>query len=151
MPEKQLGILAGVDTNELVLEAPFLSLLEISSESPKKYSMDDMAFMSVQNFYASASPPPKNYINRKNDNLRYWEPVKNEFVLLLCTDDKKYDELRENIKNYKTPVLTTVSAAIGAKLGVESAVIMNFCATCLYFAIKIHKEAFCAELRKANK
>ena len=151
MPEKQLSILAGIDTNELVSEAPFLSLLEIGNEPPEKFSMDDMAFMSVQDFYASATPPPKNYINPKKGNLKYWVPIKNEFVILLCTEDKKYDELRENIRSYKTPVLTTVSAAIGAKLGVESAVIINFCAICIYFAVKIHKEAFCTELRKSNK
>jgi len=151
MPEKQLGILAGIDTNELVYEAPFLSLMEISDESPEKFSMDDMAFMSVQEFYGSASPPPKNYINPKKDNLKYWEPIKNEFVILLCTNDKKYDDLRKQLKTIKTPALTTISAAIGAKIGVESAVIINFCAICVYFAVKIHKEAFCAELRKTNK
>ena len=151
MSAKPLHILAGIDTNELVYEAPFLSLLEIHDESPNKYSMDDMAYLSVHEFYASANPPPNDYINHKKANYKYWESVKREFVTLLCTDDEKYDDLREKMKSIKTPTAATISAAIGAKLGVESAVIINFCAICIYFAVKIHKEAFCTELKKMIK
>lgn len=79
---------------------------------------------------------------------KYWEAVKVEMHILLCTSDKKYDDLRKQLtiesKNGTNAIVIGIAAAFGSVLGVEATAIVGFCAAVLYGAIKIGKEAFCA-------
>ncbi|MDA3917527.1 MAG: hypothetical protein PF690_11215 [Deltaproteobacteria bacterium] len=139
----------------LIAEASCLAMLEIDSESSKDFSLDDMAyFLANENsFCASAEIPDKNKIKQTKSDLRYWDLIKKEFISFLCTDDKKYDDLRQKLNTKmnqgKTTAIGIISAVMGEKLGLESTSIIGFSAILLYFAIKIHKEAFCTYLAKS--
>lgn len=78
----------------------------------------------------------------------YWDQVKHEIFTLVCTDDKKYSDLRaslEKVGNKGTNVIVaTISASVGSAMGVGAGVISGFCAVALYFVIKIGKESYCA-------
>ena len=92
-------------------------------------------------------------IKPAKSEIKYWDLIKAGFVSFLCTEDKKYDDLRKKlnikIRQGKTTAVAMISAVMGEKLGLESTSIIGFCAIILYFVIKIHKEAFCAYLAKS--
>ena len=95
----------------------------------------------------SSKKPDISKIKPAKATWQYWEPVKKQIHLLFCTNDTRYDELRQKIKHLKTPVATYIAAYIGAKIGIEPTKIIGFCAICIYFTVKIHKEAICEELK----
>jgi ABC-type antimicrobial peptide transport system permease subunit len=78
----------------------------------------------------------------------WWPRVKHEFHVFLCTDDAKYEDLREKLRESasvtSTTVLSAIAAAIGSTLGFEAGAIVGLVAVCIYAAIKIGKEAYCA-------
>jgi hypothetical protein len=77
----------------------------------------------------------------------YWKNLKEEFRLLVCTDDLKYKDLRENLvkagdKSYTT-VVAAIAAAIAATLSLTVGVLVPFCALCLLALLRLGKEAYC--------
>ena len=79
---------------------------------------------------------------------KYWEAVKSEIRILICTDDEKYSKLRKQLtlegeKGTKS-IVAIISAFIGSVLGVEATMLTGFCAVSLYAISKIGKEAYCA-------
>jgi hypothetical protein len=77
----------------------------------------------------------------------FWENVKDEFRLLVCTNDKKYRELRRLVKEKggqtQVAIITAIASAIGAAVGVLASAIVPFVALLLIAMLKIGKEAFC--------
>lgn len=95
----------------------------------------------------------KNYKKKEVKELdkarkSYWQAIKNEIRTLLCTDDEKYTELRDKLRDYseKTqgPVIATISATIAGFIGVAAGVISGLVAIALYAAIKIGVNAYCS-------
>lgn len=78
----------------------------------------------------------------------YWKQVKWEFHLFLCTDEKKYAGLRGALHKKgscaTTVVISTISAALAAKIGTVAGVITPLVAVCLYAVARIGINAFCA-------
>ena len=111
-------------------------------------NMEDVARMMVKGgpmILASAKPtPPPD--NRPDKSL--WEAVKHEMFLFLCADDKKYrklwSEVRKVRKKGTTAVVTVISAALGASIGVAATLVSAFVAVCIYAILKIGKEAYCS-------
>jgi len=140
---------------DLVAAAPQVQLLDFD----EKYTIDDAAALMVQGapkFFAALRDDKKEqlikgYAKRSKDHLppkEWWPKVKEEFHVFLCTDDKKYDDLRKKLKSSasatSTTILTSIAAAIGSTLGFEAGAIVGLVALCLYALLKMGKEAYCA-------
>jgi hypothetical protein len=78
---------------------------------------------------------------------RYWENLKEEFRILICTKDKKYASLRRelNAKAHRsqTVIVSMISATMTSTLGISAGILVPFCALCLLALARIGKEAFC--------
>jgi hypothetical protein len=78
----------------------------------------------------------------------YWESVKTEMHLFLCTDDKRYKKLWARIdalENKGTTALVSVIATfLGASIGAPATLVAGFVAVCLYGMAKLGKEAYCS-------
>ncbi|SAL04042.1 hypothetical protein AWB81_06570 [Caballeronia arationis] len=77
----------------------------------------------------------------------YWDQLKSEFRLLLCTKDKKYQALRRDLAKTSSKsqlaVVSAISAAVGASIGVVAGALVPVCAICLIAVLKLGQEAFC--------
>lgn len=76
----------------------------------------------------------------------YFARVKSELNILLCTNDKKYAQLRKkltSIKNQHT-IVAAIAAAIGAIIGLSAAVIMPFVAIILMTLLQVGLNAYCS-------
>ncbi len=144
-----------IEPMDLIVEAPQIQLLDFSD----KFTIDDAAALMVQGapqFFATLKPTEKEallkgHFKRSQEKLppkEWWPKVKYEFHVFLCTDDKKYRDLRKKLRESgnvtSTTILTMISAAIGSSLGFEAGFIVGLVAVCLYAVIKIGKEAYCA-------
>ena len=79
---------------------------------------------------------------------KFWEAVKVEFRILICTEDEKYSDLRKKLalesqKGTKSAV-ALISASVGSILGVKATLLVGFCAVVLYGVLKVGKEAYCS-------
>ncbi len=83
----------------------------------------------------------------KRPDKKYWDYVKSEMHLFLCTDDKKYKALWKQItdlqKKSTTAIVGLIATFLGATVGAPATLLSGFVAVCLYAAIKIGKEAYC--------
>jgi hypothetical protein len=79
----------------------------------------------------------------------YWERLKSEFCLLVCTKHRKYAALRRRLaataSTSQTAVVSTISVAMAAQFGTTFGVLVPFIAMCLIAFVRIGQEAFCAE------
>jgi hypothetical protein len=90
-----------------------------------------------------AEPPP------------FWTNVQEQFRLFLCTDDKRYEKVREDFRQWgreSTAGLVgllagTIATAIGG--GVLLTALVPFVALLLYTAITIGVNAYCAGKKPA--
>lgn len=78
----------------------------------------------------------------------YWERVKNEINLLICTKDKKYAALRKHLaetrEHAKAPIVGIISATLASSMGVAVGVISGLVAVILFAALQIGINAYCA-------
>lgn len=121
-------------------------LLEIVDESPRfrtwdltRISIDDAGDYFMSRGGAGAREEPR---------LPYWEQLKDEFRILICTREKKYESLRKELgstqKKSQTVVVSVIAATMADQFGVAVGVITPFCALCLVAIVRLGKEAFCA-------
>jgi hypothetical protein len=93
---------------------------------------------------ASTKPPPSE--DRRPDR-KYWEFVKAEMHVFLCTDDKKYRALWKQIgdlqKKSTTAIVGVVATFLGASVGAPATLLVGFVSVCFYAALKVGKEAYC--------
>jgi ABC-type dipeptide/oligopeptide/nickel transport system permease subunit len=77
----------------------------------------------------------------------YWEAVKTEMHMFLCTTDKRYRELWKRIAAIEgkgtTALVGVVATFLGASIGAPATLIAGFVAVCLYGVAKLGKEAYC--------
>lgn len=80
-----------------------------------------------------------------------WQSFKQEFHLLVCTDDPKYDETRSKLKfsgqQTQSTIVGIVTAGIGSAMGFHAALLVPFCALGLLALVRMGKEAFCQASR----
>ena len=139
---------------ELLIEAPMTQLMDTDD----KFTIDDVASLMVKGapqFFAMLKSKENERLaeehrKRIQENLpskEWWPKVKYEFHVFLCTDDKKYENLRKKLADSggttSATILSTISAAIGSSLGFEAGAITGLVAVCIYGLIKIGKEAYC--------
>lgn len=141
--------LSNLDDDELKYMAPVLFIFDNDAEAAAQYLYREGYPLPV----AGAGEKEK-YIERSRRELaerppkKYWEQVKTEIRILLCTDDPKYDELRAklNLAGAKSTeiVVGTISAAVASVLGLEAGIISAFVAVVLHSVLKLGISAYCA-------
>jgi hypothetical protein len=86
----------------------------------------------------------------RSSGLNYWLAVKREFRTFLCTDDKKYADLKKKISTSQTrsetAVTSLIAAAIASHLGLAAGALVPFCALLLIVLARMGRNAICAEL-----
>jgi VIT1/CCC1 family predicted Fe2+/Mn2+ transporter len=77
----------------------------------------------------------------------YWSRVKRELHILICTDDRKYEKLRRALgkqsKMTQVAIVSSISAAIGAVIGVAATFIGPFVTLGLMTLVQVGKNAWC--------
>ncbi len=78
----------------------------------------------------------------------YWKRVKRELHILICTNDRKYETLRRYIgkesKTTQVALVSTISASIGAYLGMAATVVGPFVTLGLMALLQVGTNAWCA-------
>ena len=78
----------------------------------------------------------------------YWKRVKRELHILICTNDRRYEMLRRYIgresKTTQLALVSTISASIGAYLGMAATVIGPFVTLGLMAVLQVGTNAWCA-------
>lgn len=140
------SLLAKIDARELTYEAPPLFAWEMGIASTDE---DVATFM-----YRGGRFPPQMSTRRtppedSRPEKTYWDHVKAEMRLFLCTDDKKYKALWKQIddmqKKSTTAIVGVIAAFLGSSLGAPATILAGFVAVCLYAALKVGKEAYCLQ------
>jgi hypothetical protein len=77
-----------------------------------------------------------------------WDQFKDEFFLLFCTRQRKYDDLRKKIKSTdratRELVIPAIAGAIGAALGIGASILTPFVALALLGVAELGINAWCA-------
>jgi hypothetical protein len=88
-----------------------------------------------------------------DESKRYWAAFCDEFWDLVCAEDGKYGEVRKLLHDKGSgagaAVIASVSAAVGAVLGVTAAALAPLAVICLYALGKVGVNAYCA-LRRTH-
>nr|VFK13152.1 MAG: hypothetical protein BECKLFY1418C_GA0070996_100280 [Candidatus Kentron sp. LFY] len=77
----------------------------------------------------------------------YWQELKFELKIFLCSKDQKYAELRKKLSNRadrsEKTIVAIIAAEVAMELGVAAGALVPFVAMCLVVAVRIGWEAFC--------
>ena len=80
----------------------------------------------------------------------YWRALKKEFRLFLCTDDKRYADLRKKLDaagtKSQTTIVSMIAASVAAHVGAVAGTLVPLCALILLAGARLGKNAICAEL-----
>jgi hypothetical protein len=138
------SLLSEIDSRELIYQAPPLFAWEMGIASTDE---------DVANFlYRGGRLPPQMSIQGippedSRPEKKYWDYVRTEMRLFLCTDDKKYKSLWKQIddmqKKSTTAIVGVIAAFLGSSLGAPATILAGFVAVCLYAVLKVGKEAYC--------
>lgn len=87
--------------------------------------------------------------NAASDSPTYWRAVRREVHTLVCTQDKKYSDLRKQIERLgaksQTALVSTIAAAVASYIGVAAGILVPMCALVLLAILRVGKNAFCAQ------
>jgi hypothetical protein len=79
--------------------------------------------------------------------VTYWAAFKDEFRLLVCTEDEKYKKLRDAIEKStdksQTTLISMMAGTLGAYLGVAAALVIPLVVLCMLVVVKLGVGAFC--------
>ena len=79
--------------------------------------------------------------------VTYWAGFKDEFRLLMCTEDEKYKKLRDAIEKStdksQTTLISMMAGTLGAYLGVAAALVIPLVVLCMLIVVKLGVGAFC--------
>lgn len=140
------ALLASLDPISLTAEATPLVIWDIGFTSdPEKI---------VQYMYRGGPYPPQASarrttppVNDPRPDRKYWDYVKVEMQVFLCTNDKKYTALWKQLKSSAsqstTVIVGIIATFLGESIGAAGTLLTGFVAVCLFAAIKLGKEAYC--------
>jgi hypothetical protein len=103
----------------------------------------------IVNWMSLQAPAPKKQPPEPKPvwSVTYWAAFKTEFLIFLCTKNRKYQGLRRQVATYgrgsQVAAVGAISAAIGANTGVAAGVLTPIVIICLIAVLKLGKEAFC--------
>lgn len=146
-----------IDSTELQYIAAPLSILNSGTEEETEMAASFLYKGGLASPMACISDEEKliDLAERENERRppkKYWDQVKKEIFLLLCTNHEKYDDLRSSLEKTKEKgtqaIIASISCSIATLLGIEAGLISAFCAIVLNSVIKVGKEAYCAIKRE---
>lgn len=147
------ALLTVLDKDQLVYEASPLVAWDLGTAE----TIDDVAeymYRGGRYLPQASVKPPQVLGPDQRPPKKYWDCVKSEFLVFLCSSDKKYSELWNRLGKIEnqgtTAIVGVISAYMGDKLGIEAGVASGFVAVCLYGALKIGKEALCKYLSSSG-
>jgi hypothetical protein len=80
---------------------------------------------------------------------KYWYAVKKEIHILVCTEDKKYKGLREQLSKAgtksQTAIVSMIAVALAGYVGTIAGLLVPMCALLMLAILKIGRHAFCAQ------
>lgn len=90
---------------------------------------------------AARPPPPR---------ANFWNRIKKEIHIFICTNDKKYADARRMMKRWRSQTLTinNISIVIGAYTGAVTAFIAPLVAAAFLMALEVGANAYCARSLK---
>lgn len=139
------SLLATLNPADLTLEATPLVIWEMGAASTKEEVACFMYRGGPCPPQASVRPP---HIDDQRPEKKYWDFVNAEMQLFLCTDEKKYralwKQIQEMQKKSTTAIVGLIATFLGASIGVSATLLSGFVAVCLFAALKVGKEAYCA-------
>lgn len=134
-----MNLLNSLSINELRNEVPHITEIENNV-----LSIENVGRMLSSEIITRS---PGTDMNCQGNQSDYWDTVKKEFHLFLCTDDSKYSDLRKSLQakgsKSATVTISTISAALANYVGVVAGVVVPMIALCLYGALKIGLHAYC--------
>ncbi len=149
-----IGVLESLQREELNQLTEELRIWEAGHAG----TMEDIAFF----LYRGGGHPPGNMRLRSEQTETrdrrprrvFWDLVKAEMYLFLCTDDKKYSALRSDVGRHgnksAASLIAIISAQVGAEINAEAGMLAGFCTLVLYALGKIGKESLCSQLAEAK-
>jgi hypothetical protein len=117
-------------------------------------------------FIAGYTTPAFKFKGSSGKDLNFWDAVKEEIKILICSKDKKYAELRKllsskEINSSSAMVVAAIAIAIAGLFGISAMSLTPIVALILFALAKVGKEAFCravefdtpiaTPVRKSNK
>ncbi|OQS34103.1 hypothetical protein B0T40_16040 [Chromobacterium haemolyticum] len=91
------------------------------------------------------------FSSRNLECTDYWGNLKAEFMMLICTSNKKYADLRKklasNADKSQTAIVSAIAAGMATQFGVVAGLLVPFVALCLVVLARTGKEAFCATVK----
>lgn len=90
--------------------------------------------------------PFKGIEDKQNNITLIWNCIKQEVYYLMCTENKKYDDIRnsEDIKEYIKTAIIYISGVILATLNITATVIAGAISLAIYLVLKIGKNIWCS-------
>jgi hypothetical protein len=141
--------LTHLEPNDLVLEAIPLVMWDLGVAD----NMDDIAqflWMGGPRLPQASARSPKDrmaLIVDERPDKKYWQMVKEELTVFLCTNDKKYKELWSRINALEGKgthaIVMLLSGYLSEKFGLQTTLLASFVAVFLFGILKIGKEAYC--------
>ena len=137
------SLVANINLAELTTAAPPLIAWELGTVESED-GVAQFMYYGGPSLYCSGIDPRA---EDSRPDKTYWESVKKEMHVFLCTNDKRYRELWKRIdalENKSTTMLVGIIASfLGASIGAPATLLAGFVAVCIYGAAKIGKEAYC--------
>jgi hypothetical protein len=137
----QMPWLTKIDTNNIIEEYDDVRKFFSSN---KELSQDEV-YTTLNNILLDPMDlcrPSKHVAERGYKELFFLE-----FKELLCTNNKKYNELRKdidsNLGKSATVTISMISAVLSDRIGVEVGAVVGLCAILLFSAVKLGIESFC--------
>lgn len=131
-----------MDVESLVSEDQLMEIIEaIPLYGWEKNTIDELG----ERISRSIGPPDQH----DPESGKYWHAVKDEIYLLICTDDKKYADLRKQLEKGEAKSSTAIVALITASLtfyiGMVAGIVVPLCALVLLAVTRVGKNAFCKD------
>lgn len=91
--------------------------------------------------------PGVNTVETVGYKYPFWDSVKSEMILFICTSDKKYADVKKKLKSAgkhsEIALVSMIAAAVAASVGVAVATLVPVCALILSAAVRVGTGAFC--------
>ncbi|HUG22641.1 hypothetical protein [Piscinibacter sp.] len=138
------SLLSEIDIGELTVSAPPLIAWKLGLVQSEDEVAAFMYHGGPVSPTASVGGAP---VEDRRPARSYWEAVKTEMHLFLCSNDKRYRELWKRIDALEgkgtTALVGVIATFLGASIGAPATLIAGFVAVCLYGVAKLGKEAYC--------
>ena len=135
-----------LNESELIEACPYISILD-----EQKWNIETLGKGLSLRFQGcgpvAVADKDRAYVNFLTFPRDYWEEVKKEIYLLICTKDRKYAVIRTHFKKKSTTTTTAIigmiSATVAAQLGAVVGIITPLVALLLYGLLKVGVNSWC--------